>query len=79
MTKFVLTETRIAALRAARRSRLWPVGRSWRPRGSRGRGYDDRTLGPMVRAGFLADVCGTREITDAGRDWLNEMDERRSK
>jgi hypothetical protein len=75
--KIKLTETRVAALMAARRGRLWPIGRSWRPRGAGGQGYDARTIDPMVRAGLLADAHGTREITDAGCARLAELEGRR--
>jgi hypothetical protein len=75
--KIKLTETRVSALMAARRGRLWPIGRTWRLRGARNQGYDERTIGPMVQAGLLADVHGTREITDAGRARLADLEGRR--
>ena len=72
-----LTETRIAALMAARAGRLWKIGRCWRHRGTKGRAYDERTVRPMVDAGLLADLHGSREITEAGRRRLAELEGRR--
>lgn len=72
-----LSETRVAALIAARAGRLVLVGRTWKRRGARARPFDERTIAPMVRAGLLADACGTREITAAGRARLAELEGRR--
>ena len=77
MKKLALSETRVAALMAARSGRLWRVGSVWKRRGSRRHGFDERTIAPMVRAGLLVDVCGTREITSAGLDRLAELEGRR--
>ncbi len=71
-----LSEARLAALMAARAGRLWKVGRVWKRRGG-DRSFDERTVGPMVGAGLLVDLCGSREITEAGRRRLAETEERR--
>ena len=68
-----LSETRVAALIAARSGRLWRVGSAWRKRGGH-KAFGERTIGPLVRAGLLADVCGTRDITAAGRARLAELE-----
>lgn len=71
-----LSEVRVAALMAARSGRLWLVGTTWRKSGGK-RAFDRRTVGPLVNAGLLADVNGTREITPAGRERLAEIEGRR--
>ncbi len=71
-----ITDTRRRALASARAGRLLKVHHRWRRRGVTVVGYEDRTVAPMVRAGLLAEVCGTLEITEAGRALLASLEGR---